>query len=97
MTKLLISAAAASLLLLAGCGGKGDDKLGDQAEQAMDNKADAMDAAADNMTGPAKDAMEANADATREMGEQKEEAIDRSDVNADAMTAEQKAAVVNSN
>lgn len=97
MTKLLISAAAASLLLLAGCGGKGDDKLGDQTEQAMDNKADAMDAAADNMTGPAKDAMEANADATREMGEQKEEAIDRSDVNADAMTAEQKAAVVNSN
>jgi hypothetical protein len=49
----MVAAVGASLLVLTGCGGKGDDKLGEQAQKAMENGADAMDAAADNMTGTA--------------------------------------------
>ena len=92
---LKLAGLTAACLGLAACGGKGDDKLGDQARQAMDNRADAMDAAADNLSGTAEDMMQARADATREAGEAKEKAIDKSDVNADAMTNAQKAAIVN--
>ena len=80
-----ISAAimGAAFLALAACGGKGDDTAGDNVEQAYDNQADAMDAAADNMTNDAaSDALENKADATREVGSAKEEAIDDADVNA---------------
>ena len=96
MRKIWI-AALAPALLLAACGGKGDDKLGDQAHDALENKADAMDAAADNMSGPAADMMEANAEATHDAADAKEEAIDDADVNADAMTPAEKNAVINSN
>jgi hypothetical protein len=95
MRNIWVGALAPALLLLAACGGKGDDKLGDQAEEAMENKADAMDAAADNLSGPAADMMEANAEATREAGDAREEAIDDADVNADAMTGAEKNAVIN--
>lgn len=53
-------------LALAACGGRGDNKLGEQAQGAAENKAD-------NMSGTAEDMMEAKADATREAGEAKEE------------------------
>jgi hypothetical protein len=95
-TSTFITAFAISLALSA-CGGKGDDKLGGQAQEAMENKADKMDAMADNMSGTAEDMMEAKADATREAGEAKEEAIDRSDVNADALSAAQRSEIVNGN
>jgi hypothetical protein len=72
---------------LAACGGKGDDKLGDQAASAAENKADALEATADNL--------EDQAEAIRDNGEEREEAIDDADVNADALTNGQKAAVVN--
>ena len=85
----------ASCIALAACGGQGDDQLGEQAQEAAENRADAMDAAAENMSGTAEDMMEANADATREAGEAKEEAIDESDVNAAAMTNAQKEAIIN--
>ncbi len=94
MKALMIAAVAAGCLALAACGGKGDDALGEQAQENMENKADAMDAAADNMSGPAADQLEAQADATREAGEAKEEAIDDADLNADAMTPAEKNAVV---
>ncbi|MES2495941.1 MAG: hypothetical protein V4618_07495 [Pseudomonadota bacterium] len=97
MRKLMMSAALAAALTVAACGGKGDDKLGEQAQEAMENKADAMDAAAENMSGPAEDAMEARADATRDAADAKEERIDDSDVNADNLTPEERKATVNPN
>ncbi|MDB5699615.1 MAG: hypothetical protein JWN69_2419 [Alphaproteobacteria bacterium] len=95
MKASIIAAVAAGCLALAACGGKGDDALGEQAQENMENKAEAMDAAADNMSGPAADQMEAQADVTRDTGEAKEEAIDDADLNADAMTPAEKNAVTN--
>lgn len=93
----MLAAIAAASLTLAGCGGQGDDKLGEQAQEAMENRADAIDAAADNMSGAAEDAAQARADSMRAAGDAKEEAIDEADVNADAMTNAQKKAIVNGN
>ena len=98
MHRTITFACVASLsLALVACGGKGDDKLGEQAQEAMENKADKMDAMADNMSGTAEDMMQAKADATREQGEAKEEAIDESDINADALSTAQREKIVNSN
>lgn len=83
--------ALAALLIvatpLAACGGKGDDKLAANVEDAGDNQADALDAAADNL--------QDTAEAVRDNAEDRAEAVDDSDVNADALTGDQKAAVVN--
>ena len=95
-TSTFIATVAMSLALSA-CGGKGDDKLGEHAQEAMENRADKMDAMADNMSGTAEDMMQANADAMREAGEAKEEAIDRSDVNADALSKAEREKIVNGN
>jgi predicted small lipoprotein YifL len=84
MTALTLGAMAFSL---AACGGKGDDKLGSQVEAAADNRADALEAAADNL--------EDRAEAVRANGERQNEAIDDADVNAAAMSDEQKAALIN--
>ena len=97
MRKLMIVTMTAATLALAACGGKGDDKLGDQAEQAAENKADAMEAAADNMSGAAEDSMEAQADAVRDAGDAKQERIDEADVNAAARTPAEKKAVADPN
>ncbi|WP_374945294.1 hypothetical protein [Sphingomonas sp.] len=72
---------------LAACGGKGDDKLAGQVKDAGDNQADALDAAADNL--------HEQADAVKDNAEDRADAVDDADVNADAMTNEQKAAVIN--
>jgi predicted small lipoprotein YifL len=89
--------AIAMSLALAACGGKGDDKLGGEAQEAAENKADKMDAMAENMSGPAEDLMQAKADATREAGDDREEAIDESDVNAHALSPADRAKIVNGN
>ena len=88
-----IVAAIGLSLVLAACGGKGDDKLGEQVQEA----ADKMDAMADNMSGTSEDLMQAKADATREAGDAKEEAIDDSDINAEALTPAERAKVINGN
>lgn len=93
----MIAALGAGLLALTACGGKGDDTLGDQAHDALENKADAMDAAAAKMDGNAKDLMKAKAETTHEAADAKEEAIDDADVNADAMSDAEKSAVINGN
>jgi hypothetical protein len=95
MRKMIIAALAASTFGLVACGGSGDDALGEQAQEAAENKADTLDAAAENASGAQEDALEDQADATREAGEEKEEAIDDSDVNADELSDGQKEAMVN--
>lgn len=81
------AALAAGLLALTACGGKSDDKLGDNVEQAYENKADALDAQADNL--------DAQAENLRDEGDRKEEAIDDSDVDATAMNAQQQSDFAN--
>ena len=89
MKKIAILALSAPLFVLAACGGKGDDKLGEQAQEAMENRADnAM--ANGSMTA-------AQGDAMKDAANEKEDRIDDSDVNADAMSGDQKNAVINSN
>lgn len=72
---------------LAACGGKGDDALASNVEAAGENQAAALDAAADNLHD--------EAEAVKDNAEDRAEAVDDADVNADAMTGDQKAAVVN--
>ena len=92
--KALRIAAAAALLSLAACGGKGDDALGDEAAEAADAKADQLEAMADTASGPREDALKAQAEITRDLGEAREEAIDDADVNAEAMSGAEKKALV---
>ena len=71
---------------LAACGGNGDDKLAERVEDRAENRADQLEAMADNL--------EDRADRTREIGEQRADAIDAADLNAHAMSAEHKADIV---
>ncbi|NYD90837.1 hypothetical protein [Sphingomonas melonis] len=88
MKKTMIALGAGVMALsLAACGGKGDDSLGSNVKAAADNRADALESAADNL--------EAQADAERKSGSQQADAIDDADVNAAAMSDGQKAALVN--
>lgn len=97
-TILRAAAVAAGIFALAACGGQGDDALGDNVADAADAQADNLEALADNAaTEGQEQSLEAQADAVREAGEAKEEAIDDADVNADAMSAAEKEAVVNGN
>lgn len=89
MKKIALAALAAPLFALSACGGQGDDKLGEQAQEATENRADAMEA--NGMATPAQ------AEAMRERGEQKEEQIDAADVDAGALSNAQTNAIVNSN
>lgn len=86
-TTMMALAAGAMALSLAACGGKGDDKLGSEVKAAADNRADAMESAADNL--------EAQAKAERKSAAQQADAIDDADVNAAAMSNGEKAALIN--
>jgi hypothetical protein len=82
----LTAALGAGLLALAACGGQGDDSLGDNIADNADAVADNLEAIADNSSNEAvEDNLNAKADAIREAGEDKEEAIDDADVNAAAL------------
>lgn len=86
MNKFLKIAAIASLTAVAACGGSGDDSLGDNVAQAYENQADMVDEMADNATNEMQeDALENQAEALRDTGEMKEEAIDDADVNSPAV------------
>jgi hypothetical protein len=79
--KLFIGAA---FLALVSCGGKGDDEAAEKVEQAFENKADALDTAAENATGAAEERLEDEAEVYRRTGEAAAEAIDDVDLNTQA-------------
>jgi predicted small lipoprotein YifL len=85
MNRLIKFTVIAGFAALAACGGKGDDSLGDNVADAYDNAADQLDAMADNTTNAVQEeTLENQADALRETGKEKEEAIDEADANAAA-------------
>jgi hypothetical protein len=88
MKKISFAVVGAAALALAACGGKGDDTLGDNVAENYDAAAENLEAAAENTANAAEaGALENQADALREEGEDKEEAIDKADVNAAAVNA----------
>ena len=87
MKKLSFAIVGAAALALAACGGQGDDSAGDNIADNYDAAADNLEAMADNATGNEEEALENQADALREEGENKEEAVDEADVNAQNVTA----------
>ena len=88
MNRMIKIAGVAAFVALAACGGKGDDSLGSNVEQAYDNQADALDAMADNTANEAtSDALENKADALRDEGDRKSDAIDDADVDATEMNS----------
>ncbi|QIK77622.1 hypothetical protein G7077_00495 [Sphingomonas piscis] len=92
--RLLLLAAAAAVSLSA-CGGNGDDKLGDQAEDRAEAQADNLEAMADNSSGAMAENLEDQADAVERNGEKTEERIDDSDVDASSLSDAQRNALVN--
>jgi predicted small lipoprotein YifL len=75
---------AAGLLSLGACGGKGDDKAAEEVEQAFENKAEALDRAAENASGAAEEKLEDQAEIYRRTGEAAAEAVDDVDLDAEA-------------
>jgi len=84
MSFALVGAAA---LALAACGGKGDDSLGENVQENMENAADALDEAAANASNAEAANLANQADALRNAGENAEEAIDKADVDANQVNA----------
>jgi hypothetical protein len=87
MRKISFARVGAASLALAACGGQGDDTLGENVQENMENAADALDESADNASAGEAAALENQADALREAGENAEEAIDAADVNAAEVNA----------
>jgi len=81
-------------LLLAACG-SGKDKIAERVEENADNRAAAMERASESMTNAlAANAVEQQANIVRSAGEERAEAIRKSDLDANALTAQQKNALV---
>ena len=85
MKKLSFAIVGAASLALAGCGGQGDDSLGENVQENLEAQAENLDALADNTANEAEaEALGNQADQLEEQGENAEENIDDSDVNASA-------------
>ncbi len=95
MRNIVLPILTAVMLSLAGCGGQGDDSLGDDAADVAEAEAENIEAMADNATGAQADRLEGLADEVEDRGEAAEERIDESDVDAGELTDAQKNALVN--
>ena len=73
-------AIAASCLALGACWTRGDDTAAQKVEGQYENKADQLDAAADNASGRQEDQLERAADVARDTGEAAAESIDDHDL-----------------
>jgi len=83
MKKFAFAMVGAAAIALAGCGGSGDDALGENVQENMENQADNLDALAGNAATDAEaEALGNQADQLRDEGNAREEAIDDADVNA---------------
>jgi hypothetical protein len=82
MKKISFALVGAASLVLAACGGQGDDALGENVQENFEAAADNLEAASDNATGAEAATLENQADALEAEGARKEEAIDDADVNA---------------
>ena len=91
MKMISYAVVGAAALALAACGGKGDDSLGENVQENYENAAENLEAAADSTANAAEPTeaavLENQADALKEEGEAKEDAIDKADVNAQAVNA----------
>ena len=84
MKKIAFALVGAASIALAGCGGQGDDALGENVQENYEAAGENLEAMADNTgNAAAAEALGAQADALKEEGERKEEAIDEADVNAE--------------
>lgn len=85
MKKIAFAMLGAASIALAGCGGQGDDALGENVQENMENAADSLDALAGNAANAAEaEALGNQADQLRNEGDRVEDAIDDADVNAAA-------------
>ena len=83
MKKFAFALVGAASIALAGCGGQGDDTLGENVQENMEDAAGNLDALAANAgTDAEAEALGNQADQLRNEGDQAEEAIDDADVNA---------------
>ena len=83
MNKFAFALVGAASIALAGCGGQGDDTLGENVQENLENQAENLDALAGNAATDAEaEALGNQADQLREEGEEREDAIDDADVNA---------------
>jgi len=83
MKKVSFALVGAAALALSACGGKGDDALGENVQENYENAAENLDAMAANTSNAAEaEALGNQADALKEEGARKEDAIDDADVNA---------------
>ena len=93
MRKTLILISACALVPLTACDRSGDKKLADRVESAADNRAEIIESQADAMTNRA-DQLNSMADQVRHNGDARADAIKAADVNAKAMTKEERDAIV---
>ena len=85
MKKIAFAMVGAASIALAGCGGQGDDALGENVQENMENAADSLDALAGDAANAAEaEALGNQADQLRNEGDNLEDAIDDADVNAAA-------------
>lgn len=87
MKKIALASILLSPMLAAACGTKGDEKLAQRVEDRADNRADMLENQAD--------ALDAQAKQVRATGESRSDAIDAANLNVQALSNEQRAAIVN--